>query len=509
MLVEKEVIRPGTYWYQDQQTGLPRKLVVTPELTKYWHDQGNEMLKAGLTVPVPYEHDFQAHPMTPKEKLLNNAGEVKEYKLKGERLYSTVDIQDPDAQKKIGRSVRWTSPWFNTFTDGDGKEWKNAISHLALTTRPRVVKQEPFSGIAAALSMATETAGSLITSGAAGTTGASGFCLSRAGRLFTGKKTKRLRPRYPMAFSLWGGGIPLSDDDMPPPKKKAKPVAGEEEDDVDDEFDGDLPDEEMDEVPDDGDPTNDSTIHLKPFGDPAGDVKMEELLCDLLQALGVPMPDESDEANFKRHLYEATMSKIKELTSKGMTKDESGPDQNLPPGQQPNASKPNPLIQQEQQPMYMSLDDINKITDSTMKNVALSMYNENVKIRAEAEADRQKLASLNDAKLREEQAKRQQRIDMLGRLSPKVKGDLATMVAMPGMALSMGDGGTVVDPMATTLAVLEKGLSDMPRLLTADAASLSVTPHPKDGDEMTAERADEIADGLARQMGATPQKRTA
>ena len=166
MLIEKEVIRPGTYWYQDQETGLPRKLVVTPELTKYWHDQGNEMLKAGLTVPVPYEHDFSAHPMTPKEKLLNNAGEVKEYRLKGdknERLYSVVDIQDPDAQKKVGKSVRWTSPWFNTFTDGDGKEWKNAISHLALTTRPRVVKQEPFSGIAAALSMATETASNLIT----------------------------------------------------------------------------------------------------------------------------------------------------------------------------------------------------------------------------------------------------------------------------------------------------------------------------------------------------------
>jgi hypothetical protein len=513
MLVEKEVIRPGTYWYTDKDTGLPKKLVVTPELTKYWHDQGNAMLSAGLPVPVPYEHDFDAHPMTPKENLLNTAGEVKQYTIKnGDRLFSTVDIQDPDAQKKVGHAVRWTSPWFNTFTDGDGKEWKNVISHLALTTRPRINahKQEPFSGIAAALSMATETASNSITSasGAAGA-GAGGFCLSRAGRLFIGKKTKRLRPRYPLAFSLWGGGIRLSDDDMPPPKKKKAPVGDSPaEDEEEDEFGGDLPEDVAAE--DAADNEADTAGLMNPLQDSGSDVAMEELLCDLLQALGVPMPDESNEGEFKRHLYEAAMSKIKELTSKGMGKDENEPDQNQPPSQQPNASQANPLIQQEQQPMYMSLEEINKIPDTTMKNIALSMYNENVKIRAEAEADRKKLGALNASKLAEENAKRQSKVDMLGRLSPKVKADLAVMVAMPSMALSMGDDGKVVDPMAQTLAVLEKGLQDMPRLLTTEQSALSVQPQPTDGDAMTEARADEIADGLARKMGAPAQaKKTA
>jgi hypothetical protein len=289
MLVEKEVVRPGTYWYRDQDTGLPRKLVVTPELCKHWHDEGNKMVGFGLTVPVPYEHDFNAHPMTPKDKLLNNAGEVKQYTLKGDRLFSTVDVQDPDVRKKIGHSIRWTSPWINSFTDGQGREWKNVISHLALTTRPRIVEQEPFGSVAAALSMATEVKLDA-TAIVAPATGAGGFCLSRAGRLFLGKRTNRLRPRYPMAFSLWGGGIKLAGEDFPLAKKKkkegppaptgapgtaddksAKPSAPESDDE--DDFDGDLPDEEKSTskevpAPDTGggatDPLVDSTSDVTP-----------------------------------------------------------------------------------------------------------------------------------------------------------------------------------------------------------------------------------------------------
>ena len=121
MLVEKEVIRDGTYFYIDEKTKLPQKLVVTPELRKHWHDQGNAMLGDGLPIPVPYEHDFKQNPMTPKEQLLGNAGEVKQYKMKGDKLLSVVDVQDPEVKGKIGRSIRWTSPWFSSFVDGNGK----------------------------------------------------------------------------------------------------------------------------------------------------------------------------------------------------------------------------------------------------------------------------------------------------------------------------------------------------------------------------------------------------
>ena len=154
--------------------------------------------------------------------------------------------------------------------------------------------------------------------------------------------------------------------------------------------------------------------------------------------------------------------------------------------------------------MYMSLEEINKIPDTTMKTIALSMYNENVKLRSEMDSDRKRLNSLNDAKLKEENAKRSTRVQMLSKLSPRVKADLDAMIALPAMALSMGEGGVVVDPMAQTLSVLEKGLSDMPTLLRTDSASLSVQQHPTDEDMLTQEAADEISDRMARKMGAAP-----
>lgn len=766
MLIEKEVIGPGQYWYMDEQSGLPRKLDVTSNDTRYWLDQGSKMLASGLPVPVPYEHDFTAHPMTPKEKLLNNAGEVKEYRIKDapdgrkDVLFAAVEIQDPQVKDKIGRSIRWTSPWISSFTDGNGTKWNNVITHLALTTRPRITKQTPFPSVAAALSM---------VGGARSTSG--DMCLSKAG-LLAGDGT----PKYPVAFSLWSGapldnvdtyfsldelktgkpdpniffnldrdvfahledkkeydvvlsitsdgiieGIALAEEfkslqdafakstysrqhgfRMPPGSRLKTPAgpsehktplpagggkasrvdggkvskagggrdaSGHVHDAKTGRFTGlmkhagqihehakslvgyvvkhasmlgehikriaqsvregignrfaqakeavgtgvrhaqtgyqlakmgvsreDIKNTERmgiklpmaykaghmagratsavglsvdsiynkavemgvepsialsiamaakpDKPPkkddgggppsDDGElPPDDGGAPEDALGDQEGDVPeggmdgtglppvegnegimMEELLCDLLQALGVPMPDESNPDEFKRHLYEAVMSKIKELTSQGLRDQQDTknmqPDQNKPPNQQPNAShpskgQPNPLIQQEQQPMYMSLEDINKLPDP-MKGVALAMYNENVKLRAEMEAARKTTDSLRDAKLKEASTARASRVALLGKMSPRVKADLEAMVATPGMALSMGDGGEVIDPMAQTLAMLEKGLADLPALLTRPSAAFATQPHPTDG-EMSQEEIDKLADDLARSMGCPPERK--
>ncbi len=527
MLVEKEIIAPGTYWYTDQATGLPRKLDVTPELTKYWHDQGGEMLRAGLTIPVPYEHDFSAHPMTPKDKLLNNAGWTKEYRLKDNKLFGVLDVQDEEIARKLPLTIRWTSPWINSFTDGAGKQWNNVISHIALTTRPRITKQAPFGSIAAALSIATHVSKDTpIPTG--------GYCLSRAGRLGTRKADKRLAPRFPIAFSLFSGAA-LGDGDMPPKKKGPPKPAGDsgssgdgggdssgkdkskkpptdsssgggEEEDAFESEDGDTPGGGGDGSP----PGTEGGGELEPFSSPAGDVGMEELLCDLLGALGIHCEKTGNEETFKRALYVGAMTKIHELTSKAQTPDmPSMPPAGGQPGQPPGgAGGTNPLIQQEQQPMFMSIEEINKITDPTMRTIALSMYNENAKLRGEMEASTKTANSLRDAKLREATTTRQGRVQLLSRLSPRVKADLEGMLAAPSMALSMGDGGTVIDPMEQTLAVLEKGLSDMPRLLTADMASLSVQPQPTDA-EMSTEDEDKLADSMARMMGCPPQAKQA
>lgn len=525
MLVEKEIIAPGVYWYQDEATGLPRKLDVTPEHTQYWLDTGNKMLGAGLTIPVPYEHDFSVHPMTPKDKLLNNSGWVKEYRRHdgrggaGDKLFGVLDIQDEEVAKKLPRTIRWTSPWINSFTDGGGNKWNNVISHLALTTRPRITQQAPFGSVAAALSIATPaTVPVLDGDGAA----QAGFCLTRAGRLFTGRKTGRLRPRYPVAFSMVGGGIRLDAGDF-----LAKKKAGAAPDPSVPDPDEEVPPEEMgDDLMGGGDDMDVGGLQ-DPLSDSNGDVKMEELLCDLLQALGVPMPDESNEGEFKRHLYEAAMSKIKELTSKGMgagDKDKAGmPDQNKPPGQQPHAAQPkNPLIQQEQQPLYMSneqpkgsgmaalsIDDINRIEDSTMRTVALAMFNENQALRAQLEANTRVTESLRNAKLGEAQKKRADRVAMLSRLSPQVKAQLDTMIGLQGMALSMGEDGSVVDPMRVTLDMLEAALAErvnIPRILQTDVSALSVQPHPTDADALSAEGEAKLVDDLGRMMGCPQEK---
>lgn len=519
VLVEKEIISDGTYWYLDQKTGIPRKLTVTPELRKHWHGEGNKMLAANLPIPVPCEHDFNAHPMTPKDALLNNAGWVKEYRNDGKTLSALLNIEDEDIAKKLPRTIRWTSPWFNSFTDGTGKKWDNVISHLALTTRPRVVDQQPFGSIAAALSLATETnvdASSIAT-------GTGGFCLSRAGRLYLGKRTKRLHPCYPMAFSMYAGGVRLGPDDMmqmddvpdeetslKKKKKKKTPLdseggkgggggSGTTDDDSggDDDFGG------GDDLEGGAGDTSDMGGLMNPLQDSGGDVKMEELLCDLLTALGIQMPEVVGESEFKRALYEAAMTKIKELTSKAQSESANaaaaGANTTSPAG----GGQQNPLIQQEQQPMYMSLEDITKIPDPTMRTIALSMYNENVKLRGELDTNSKKTASLEAIKLKEAGTRRAERCRLLSKVSPRVKADLDAMLAAPAMALSMGDGGAVVDPMDQTLSVLEKGIGDMPRLLTSDNSTFSVQPQPTDG-EMGAEEEDALADSMARQMGCAP-----
>ena len=529
-IVEKEIIGPGHYWYRDEASGQPRKLEVTPELTKHWADSGNEMLKLGLTVPVPCEHDFTAHPMTPKDKLLNNAGWVTGYKRRDVRddktgkvrkdvLFGVVDVQDEELAKKLPRTIRWTSPWINSFTDGNGRQWKNVISHLALTTRPRVVDQQPFQSIAAALSVATPVV-------YAEKVPKEGYCISRAGLL-----RKDGRAAYPVALSMWAG-IPLAAGDMGAPGADGAAAPGA----------GTTPPEPPAGVPDDDDDDSDDLDLdglMNPTKDSGGDVKMEELLCDLLQALGVPMPDESNEHEFKRHLYEAAMSKIKELTGKGMAgaPDQPPPfqpDQNKPPQQQPNISGPNkqqnpllPQVQQEQQPLYMglsggstamsqtntvpsvqlSLEDINKIEDQTTRSIALAFYNEREALRAERDADRKALGAVRAAQLADATRKRATRIQLLGKMSPKSREKLEGMAKLQSCALSLGDDGQVVDPMKDTLDMLETAIGDIPKLLVAEREHLTMVAQPTDADALTTESEGALVEEMVRMMGGEPEKR--
>jgi hypothetical protein len=156
----------------------------------------------------------------------------------------------------------------------------------------------------------------------------------------------------------------------------------------------------------------------------------------------------------------------------------------------------------------LSLEDINKIEDSTMRTVALAMFSEMDALRKQAAADRATTDSLRRAKLEEATKKRADRIAMLSRLSPAVKQQLDAMVGQQGAAMSLGDDGTIRDPMKATLDMLEAAMQErvnLPRLLTSDAAALSMVPQPSDG-ELTAEATDAIAETMARMMGCAPRQ---
>lgn len=153
--------------------------------------------------------------------------------------------------------------------------------------------------------------------------------------------------------------------------------------------------------------------------------------------------------------------------------------------------------------MYMSLEEIQKLPEP-MRSVALSMFEENRRLQAEVTASKKVTDGLLNAKLKEADGARRSRVALLGKLSPKVMQDLGAMLEDPRMALSIGDNGGIIDPMAHTLSVLEKGLADLPRLMTTDVSALSVQRQPLDSEMLDDVRTTEIADNFSRMMGVPP-----
>lgn len=479
MLVAKEVLRPGTYWYVDESTGQPRSCTFTSGDIDYFHQSGKDMLAAGLSIPVPLEHEKTAHPMTPADRLRNNAGHVQDYfkqKVKGddgsevEALFSNVDISDPDVAKKIPRTIRWTSPYISSFTDGNGKEWNGVITHLALTTRPRIVKQQPFPNIAAALSIQGSPSSFTAKSFAGG---GAGLALSRAGLLSA--KAGAFSPAYPVAFSLYSG-VALAE---PPPFKKKDQKDNKDGKDARDGKDGKPA------------PAGDEEPPEKSLVDSDGDINIYEVLCDLLDAVGIPMPTGVGEENFTQALYEATMAKVKGATPGAS--DMSNPDPNNPGNKPP--------VQQEAPPLYMSLslEDINKISDPGQKAVALAVHG----LRTRQEELAKENASLKNGAMSQAKARRQVRLDRLKGKLPKERFDKVQKLA-EGMGFAMSAEGVVQDMMEAMLEVLEEE-RDLPALLTTPAEQIAVMPHPREYEgELSPERRAEVVEMLCRQGGLRP-----
>ncbi len=67
--------------------------------------------------------------------------------------------------------------------------------------------------------------------------------------------------------------------------------------------------------------------------------------------------------------------------------------------------------------------------------------------------------------------------------------------------------GQIADPMKATLDMLDKGLSDLPRMLTTDHSALAVMAQPTDASTLSQEGTNDLVDSLIRMTGGTPEKR--
>ncbi len=472
--IRKEVIRPGTYFVRDKN-GVDQLFTATPRHIQYWNETGNAMRAAGLPIPAPLEHDPSAHPLTPADRLLNNAGEVHNYEI-GEVqengpdgkpvtvknvLFSNVDIKDPRALEGIRHgTIRWTSPAFDNFTDGSGKKWEGVITHLALTSRPVIHQQQPFQ------------ANFSLTPSELPLTSASGFSLSRAA-LVTKLQGGVFKPVYPIAFSLWTGAK-FALEDMEKEKKPEKKAEGKEGKEGGKESkDGEKAQKE-EGFPEEAEGAEEAPKHKfdpltgepvkEPLVDADGDISVWAILGDLAaMALGVDCPEEITAENGAECLLEMFRMAVQEkLAGADMSKET--------PGMPEEPESDNPIIQ-ERQPMYMSLEQAKAIPDPTMRNIALSL----VKTQEENKSLKQK--AFNDAA-----NIRQKRINALVKATPSLKDDLEKMAA--GAQFSLESSGVINDPMGSFLTALEKQHQEyqklVPSLLKSPAAEFSIERPPEE-----------------------------
>lgn len=186
-IIRKEVLAPGVVFVEDRD-GNPVPVEFTAKHIDHFLQSGRKMLRCGLSVPTPVEHQ-NVKPLTEADRragqVLNNAGFVKDYVRLNGRLFADLDVADPVLAAKLGREVKYVSPEIEPrFVDGKGRIWTNVITHVAFTNRPRYMDQEAFRD--------------------AGTDGAA------LGAAFSLSLAKRAGGAKPVAFDQFGGAVRMS-----------------------------------------------------------------------------------------------------------------------------------------------------------------------------------------------------------------------------------------------------------------------------------------------------------
>lgn len=107
------------------------------------------MLQSGIPVPTSWEHRNDAKPGKlnrddwASARAKGTAGWVEAYELDAQgKAWANVEIPDAEDGRKA-ETVRFCSPEIDCFTDGDGRDWGEVITHVALTPRPVQHNQPP------------------------------------------------------------------------------------------------------------------------------------------------------------------------------------------------------------------------------------------------------------------------------------------------------------------------------------------------------------------------------
>lgn len=218
--VKKDVLYPGIYTLPDGRT-----FKCEPDDVPHFAQRMNDMLAAGLHIPVSWAHQASAVPMSDEEwdayrakKAQLVVGHAKGAEINPDGfLENLLEIPDDKDRAQLPKT-RFVSPMIqHDFIDPSGRKWEGpSIMHIAVTPRPIQTKQQPFaSGAGAALS----------------------FCLSLDG------------------FKADFGDVPvakkkkvkLADDEEDPKKKKPDDEETPPEESVDDEYETDEEDGDEEE----------------------------------------------------------------------------------------------------------------------------------------------------------------------------------------------------------------------------------------------------------------------
>jgi hypothetical protein len=133
--------QPATYFWKDMiHTGRyvhPARnfsLSVDRDRLGRWAEAGQKMLAAGVAIPINCDHSDSARDVV---------GYVKGFKLDDDRLLGLCQFIGDDAALTAARNL--VSVGIDPdFTDGQARQWGEAIVHLALTPVPVVPDQDQF-----------------------------------------------------------------------------------------------------------------------------------------------------------------------------------------------------------------------------------------------------------------------------------------------------------------------------------------------------------------------------